>query len=76
MVLLCLRNRNNRSELLKTDQADEAFNVTENETNSFTDIYFQKYYLDLRLLRLTSWGFFLADVFLNKIFLNIPNGLT
>ena len=33
------------------------FNVTENKTNSITDIFFLKYYLDLGLLRLSSWKF-------------------
>ena len=45
--------------LLKTDEADKALNITENKTNSITDIFFLKYCLDLGLLRLSSWEFFL-----------------
>ena len=45
--------------LLKTDEADKALNITENKTNSITDISFLKYCLDLGLLRLSSWEFFL-----------------
>ena len=47
--------------LLKTGEADEAHNITENKTNSITDIFFLKYYLDLGLLHLSfrnfSWMF-------------------
>ena len=57
-MLLCVHNRSSGVELLKTDEADEALNVTENMTNSNTDIFFMLYYLDLALLRLSSWEFF------------------
>ena len=57
-MLLCVHNRSSGIELLKTDEADEALNVTENMTNSNTDIFFMLYYLDLALLRLSSWEFF------------------
>ena len=43
--------------LLKTDEVDEALNITENKTNSITDIFFLKYYLDLGLLSLSYWEF-------------------
>ena len=49
-MLLCLYNRSSQAKLLKTDEVDEAFNVTENKTNSITDFFFWKYYLDLELL--------------------------
>ena len=58
-MLLCLHNRSSRAKLLKTEEADRTFSVTENKTNSITDIFFLKYYLDLGLLRLSySWEFF------------------
>ena len=47
-----------KANLLKTDEADETFNVTENKTHSITDVFFLKYYLDLELLRLSSWQVF------------------
>ena len=50
-MLLCLYNRSGQAKLLKTDEADEVFNVTENKINSITDIFFLKYYLDLWLLQ-------------------------
>ena len=43
-MLLRLRNRSGRAMLLKTDDLEEALNITENKTNSVTDIFFQKYY--------------------------------
>ena len=49
-MLLCLYNRSGQAKSLKTDEADEVFNVTENKINSVTDIFFLKYYLDLWLL--------------------------
>ena len=58
-MLLCLYKRSGQVKLLKTDEADEVFNVTENKTNSITDIFFLKYYLDLGLLQLYSREFFL-----------------
>ena len=58
-IMLCLHNRSSRAKLLKTE---EAFSVTENKTNSITNIFFLKYYLDLGLLRLSSWEFF-SDYF-------------
>ena len=48
-MLLCLYKRSGQVKSLKTD---EVFNVTENKTNSNTDIIFLKYYLDLGLLQL------------------------
>ena len=56
-MLLCLHNRSSRAKLLKTEEADKAFNVTRNKTNSITDIFFLKYYSDLGLLRLAFWEF-------------------
>ena len=41
--LLCLHNRSSQAKLLKTDKADEVFNVTKNKTNSITDIFFLKF---------------------------------
>ena len=43
VMLLCLYNRSGQAKLLKTDEADEAFNVTENKINSITDIFSLKY---------------------------------
>ena len=57
-MLLCLHNRSSRAMLLKTEEVNKAFSVTENKTNSITDIFFLKYYLDLGLLHLSSWEFF------------------
>ena len=37
---------------LKTDEAVEVFNVTENKINSITDFFYLKHYLDLWLLQL------------------------
>ena len=58
-MLLCLRKRSSRVKLLKTGEADKAFKVTENKTNSVTEIFFLKYYLDLGPLRWSSWEFYL-----------------
>ena len=41
-MLLCLYNRSGQAKSLKTDEADEVFNVTENKINSITDIFFLK----------------------------------
>ena len=57
-MLLSLYNRSSHANLLKTDETDEVFNVTENKTNSITDIFFWKYYLDLGLLQLYPWEIF------------------
>ena len=57
-MLLYLHNRSSRAKLLKTDKTDESHNITENKTNSISDIFFLKYYLDLGLLRFSSWEFF------------------
>ena len=65
-MLLCLYNRSSQAKLLETDKADEVFNVAENKTNSITDIFFQKYYLDLVPLQLQSWEMFAENFF--KIF--------
>ena len=54
-MLLCLYNRGNQAKWLETDEADGTFNVAESKTNSITDIFFRKYYLDLGLLQLYSW---------------------
>ena len=40
--------------LLKTDEADQSLNITENKTNSIKDIFLSKYCLDLE----PSWRFF------------------
>ena len=65
-MVLCLHNRSSQTKLLKADKTDEDFNVTENKTNSITDILFLKYYVDLGLLRLYSWENF-PEHFLKKI---------
>ena len=54
-MLLPLYSRGGR---LKTDEAIEAVNITENKANPITDIFFLKYCLDLGLLHLPSWKFF------------------
>ena len=38
------------TKLLTTDEANKAFNVTENKTDFITDMLFLKHYLDLELL--------------------------
>ena len=58
-MLLCLYKRSGQVKSLKTDEADGISNFTENKTNSITDIFFLKYYLDLGLLQLYSREFFL-----------------
>ena len=57
-ILLRLQNRSGRAMLLKTDEVDEALNITENKTNSITEIFFLKYYLELGLLHLPFWKCF------------------
>ena len=42
--------------LLKTDEADEALNITENKMNSISGIFYLKHYLGL--LRPSLWQFF------------------
>ena len=54
---LCLHN-SSQVNLLKTDEAGKAFNVSENKTNSITDNFFLKYYSDMELLQLSSCKFF------------------
>ena len=56
---LRLYNRSSRALLLETGKADEALNNTKSQMHSIIDIFFLKYCLDFRLLRLSSWGFFL-----------------
>ena len=58
-MLLCLYKGNGRGKSLKTDEADEIFNVTGNKTNSITDIFFLKYYLDWGYCNCTPGNFFL-----------------
>ena len=53
-MLLCLYKRRGQVKSLKTDKAEEIFNVTEKKTNSITDIFFVNYYLDLGLMQLHS----------------------
>ena len=53
-MLLCLYNRSSQAKLLETDEEDKVFNVAENKTNSITDIFFRRYYLDLVSLQLYS----------------------
>ena len=56
-MLLCLYSRSIRAKLLKTEEADKAFSLQ--PSNSITDNFFLKYYLDLGLLRLSySWELF------------------
>ena len=57
-MLFRLHNRSCRAMLLKTDEAEEALNITENKMNSITDIFFLKYCLDLGLLHVSFWKFF------------------
>ena len=54
-MLLSLHNRSSREVLLETDETDETFKVIENKMNFITNIFCLKYYLDLGLLRLSSW---------------------
>ena len=53
-MLLRLHNRSDRAMLLKTDEACEAHNITENKTDFITYIFFLKHCLDLGLLHLPS----------------------
>ena len=53
-MLLCLHNRGGQAMLLTTDEADNALNITENKTNSITNIFFLKYCLDLGIQYLPS----------------------
>ena len=46
-MVLYLHNRSSQVKLLKIDEAEEVYNVIENKTNSITNIFFLKYYLDL-----------------------------
>ena len=64
-MLLCLCNRSGQAKSLKTGKADEVFNVTKNKTNSITDIFLLKYYLDLGLLQLYSREIFSENFFKN-----------
>ena len=57
-MLLCLHNRNSRAKLLKTEEADESLNITENKTNYITDISSRSITLDLGLVRFSTWEFF------------------
>ena len=57
-MLLFPYSRSSQVKLLNTDEAQKALNVTENKINFITEIFFLKYYLDLGLLRLSSWEFF------------------
>ena len=53
--------------LLKTEEGEEALNITENMKNSITDIFILKYRLDLAVLHLPSWKFF-SKYFWKKVF--------
>ena len=72
-MLLSVYSKSSQVKLLNTDEAQKALNVTENKINFITEIFFLKYYLDLGLLRLSSWEFFF-QIFLKGDFLNNPNG--
>ena len=54
-MLLCWYNRSSQVKLLKTNEADQVFNVAENKTNSITDIFFLKNYFELGLLQWYHW---------------------
>ena len=69
---MVLHNRSSQAKLLKIDEAEEIFNVTENKTNSITDISFLKYYLDLGYCDCSLEKFF-SESFLKK-FLDTLNG--
>ena len=58
-MLLRLHNRSGRTMLLKTDNAYEAHNITENETDFITYIFFLKHCLDLGLYICLPENFFL-----------------
>ena len=72
--MLCLHNRSSRAKLLKTDEADEALKITENKTNSNTDNFFLKHYLDVGLLRFFLPGNFFPIIYKNN-FLKHSDGL-
>ena len=72
-MLLCLYKRSGQVKSLKTDEADEIFNVTGNKTNSITGIFSLKYYLDLELLQLYSREIF-SENFLILFLQNTLNG--
>ena len=57
-MLLRVRNRSGREMLLKTEEADKALKINENQINSITDIFFLEYCIDLGLLHFSSWTFF------------------
>ena len=63
-MLLCVYKRSGQVKSLKTGEADEVFNVTENKTNFITDFFFLKYYFGLELLQLYSREIF-SENFLN-----------
>ena len=67
-MLLSLYNRSSQANLLKTDKTDKVFNVTENKTNSITDIFFWKYLLNLGLPQLHSW-----EILSENFFKRFPN---
>ena len=48
-MLLCLYNRSGQAKSLKTDEADEVFNVTENKINSY-----HRHFLPETLLRFVA----------------------
>ena len=64
-MLLCLYDRSSQAKLLKTDEADEVFNVAQNKTISITDILFLKYYFDLEILQLYFWEICSENFFKN-----------
>ena len=72
-MLLSLCNGSSQAKLLKTDEADEVFNVAENKINSITDIFLRKYYLDLGLMLGYSLEIFSENLF-KKFFLNTLRG--
>ena len=72
--MLCLHNRSSRAKLLKTDEADEALKITEKKTNSNTDNFFLKHYLDVGLLRFFFPGNFFPIIYKNN-FLKHSDGL-
>ena len=62
-MLLCLYKRSSQAKLLEKDEADEVFNVAENNTNSIADIFLRTYCLDLGALQLYSWEIFSENFF-------------
>ena len=71
-MLLCLYNRISQAKLLKTDEADEVFNVAENKTNSIINIFFLKNYFELGYCNGTTGNIFLKISLKN--FLNTLHG--